>query len=55
MDAIYLLVRLPRLLGYKEQEAMAALERIDIGKRSPAVPVIPPGVRVRTRRFGGLR
>ena len=29
--------------------------KIDIGKRSPAVPVIPPGVRVRTRRFGGLR
>jgi hypothetical protein len=28
MDAIYLLVRLPRLLGYREQEAMAALERI---------------------------
>jgi hypothetical protein len=28
MDAIYLLVRLPRLLGFKEREAMGALERI---------------------------
>jgi hypothetical protein len=28
MDAIYLLVRLPRVLGYREQEAMAALGRI---------------------------
>jgi predicted helicase len=27
---------------------------IDIGKRSPAVPVTPPYVRVRIRRFGGL-
>jgi hypothetical protein len=33
MDAIYLLVRLPRLLGYKEREAMTALERI----KSPMV------------------
>ncbi len=30
------------------------LVRIDIGKRSPAVPVTPPYVRVRIRRFGGL-
>ena len=27
---------------------------IDIGRRSPVVPVTPPCVRVRTRRFGGL-
>jgi hypothetical protein len=27
---------------------------IDIGKRSPAVPVTPPYMRVRIRRFGGL-
>ena len=27
---------------------------IDIGKRSPAVPVTSPYVRVRIRRFGGL-
>jgi hypothetical protein len=27
--------------------------QIDIGKRSPAVPVTPPYVRVRIRRFGG--
>ena len=27
---------------------------IDIGKRSPAVPVTPPYVRVRIRRFGEL-
>jgi integrase len=30
------------------------LREIDIGKRSPAVPVTPPCVRVRTRRLGGL-
>jgi hypothetical protein len=30
------------------------LKQIYIGKRSPAVPVTPPCVRVRTRRFGGL-
>ena len=29
-------------------------DRIDIGRRSPAVPVTPPYVRVRIRRFGGL-
>jgi hypothetical protein len=29
--------------------------RIDIGRRSPAVPVTPPCVRVRTRRFGWFR
>jgi hypothetical protein len=28
--------------------------RMDIGKRSPAVPVTSPYVRVRIRRFGGL-
>ena len=28
---------------------------INIGRRSPAFPVTPPGVRVRTGRFGGLR
>ena len=28
--------------------------KIDIGRRSPAFPVTPPGVRVRTGRFGGL-
>ena len=27
---------------------------INIGRRSPAFPVTPPGVRVRTGRFGGL-
>jgi hypothetical protein len=30
------------------------LVEIDIGKRSPAVPVTPPRVQVRTRRFGRL-
>jgi hypothetical protein len=29
-------------------------EKSDIGKRSPTVPVTPPYVRVRIRRFGGL-
>jgi uncharacterized protein len=28
--------------------------KIDIGRLSPAFPVTPPGVRVRTGRFGGL-
>ncbi len=29
-------------------------EIINIGRRSPAFPVTPPDVRVRTGRFGGL-
>jgi len=33
---------------------LAYAKRIDIGRRSPAFPVTPPGVRVRTGRFGGL-
>ncbi len=28
--------------------------KINIGRLSPAFPVTPPGVRVRTGRFGGL-
>jgi hypothetical protein len=28
MDAIYLLTRLPRLVGHREEEAMAALKRV---------------------------
>jgi len=30
------------------------LHEINIGRRSPAFPVTPPGVRVRTGRFGGF-
>ena len=33
---------------------MIASAAIYIGRRSPAFPVTPPGVRVRTGRFGGL-
>ncbi len=33
---------------------LASKRAIDIGKRSPAVPVTPPYMRVRIRRFGGL-
>jgi len=35
-------------------ESRTAGGRIDIGRRSPTFPVTPPGVRVRTGRFGGL-
>ncbi|HWC29543.1 MAG TPA: hypothetical protein VG845_05605, partial [Dehalococcoidia bacterium] len=33
---------------------VAAMQKIDIGRPSRAVPVTPPCVRVRTRRFGWL-
>jgi len=33
---------------------LATEAQIDIGRRSPAVPVTAPYVRVRIRRFGGL-
>jgi len=40
----------PRVPEEKRRQAAA----IDIGRPSRAFPVTPPGVRVRTRRFGGL-
>lgn len=45
--------------SYDEQEFHASryafgANAINIGRRSPAFPVTPPGVRVRTGRFGRL-
>ncbi len=41
-------------LATTSMRSETAVCRIDIGRRSPAVPVTPPYVRVRIRRFGGL-
>ncbi len=40
--------------GKESTRKEIAKEIINIGRRSPAFPVTPPGVRVRTGRFGGL-
>src|SRR6516165_3542627 len=44
----------PALSGLSPLSCPTCSAHIDIGRRSPAFPVTPPGVRVRTGRFGGL-